>query len=79
MIGQKPGAGGTPGKYKPLAVGLELYDLETDLGETKNLAAERPEVVQDLQSRADSMREQLGDSLRKKSGSAVRKAGVAPD
>ncbi len=42
MIGQAPGSGGTPGKYKPLPVGLELYDLEADIGETTNLAAEPP-------------------------------------
>ena len=79
MIGQKPGAGGIPGKYKPLAVGLELYDLETDLGETRNLALDRPEVVQELQGKADTIREQLGDSLQKKVGTAVRKAGVATE
>jgi arylsulfatase A-like enzyme len=55
MIGQEPGAGGTPGKYKPLPVGLELYDLEADLGETKNLATDHPEVVQELQTQADAI------------------------
>jgi arylsulfatase A len=79
MIGQEPGRGGTPGKYKPLPVGLELYDLETDLGETRNLADARPEVVHDLQAKADAMRAQLGDSLTKKTGNAVREAGVAPE
>jgi arylsulfatase A len=79
MIGQEPGAGGTPGKYKPLPVGLELYDLEADLGETQNVAHAHPDLVQDLQARADAIREQLGDSLRKKAGNAVRKAGVAPE
>ncbi len=77
MIGQDPGAGGTPGKYKPLPVGLELYDLETDLGETTNLAAKYPKLVHDLQARADVIREQLGDSLQKKTGHDIRPAGVA--
>jgi arylsulfatase A-like enzyme len=79
MIGQKPGAGGTPGQYKPLPVGLELYDLEADLGETRNLADAHPEVVRDLQAQADAIREQLGDSLRKQTGNAVRAAGMAPE
>jgi arylsulfatase A-like enzyme len=79
MIGQKPGEGGTPGKYKPLPVGLELYDLESDLGETKNLANDRPEIVKELQTKADAMRAQLGDSLTKQVGNAVRKAGQAAD
>lgn len=77
MIGQKPGAGGTPGKYRPLPVGLELYDLDLDLGETKNLAADHPEVVRDLQARADALRHQLGDKLTKTPATAVRPAGVA--
>ena len=79
MIGQDPGQGGTPGKYKPLPVGLELYDLEADLGEATNLATARPEVVNDLQAKADGIRAQLGDSLNKKVGNAVRAAGKAPE
>lgn len=79
MIGQAPGHAGTPGKYKPLAVGLELYDLQTDLGETTNLAGKYPQLVHDLQARADAIREQLGDSLQNKTGHAVRPAGVAAD
>ena len=33
------------GKAEP-----ELYDLATDIGESKNLAAEKPEVVKELVS-----------------------------
>ena len=33
--GQPPGKDGTPTKYLALPVGLELYDLESDVGETK--------------------------------------------
>ena len=79
MIGQAPGGGGHPGKYRPLPVGLELYDLEADPGETTNLAARYPEVIRELQAKADGIREQLGDSLTKKAGNAVRPAGVAAD
>ena len=79
MIGQPPGHGGTPGKYKPLPVGLELYDLETDLGETRNLATARPEVVRELEAKADTMRAQLGDSLKHRAGNAVRAAGMTPE
>jgi arylsulfatase A len=79
MIGRASGGGGIPGKYKPLPVGLELYDLEADIGETTNLAAKRPEVVRELQIKADAIREQLGDSLKKKAGNAVRPAGAASD
>ena len=79
MSGQKPGHGGVPGKYRPLPVGLELYDLRADIGETRNLAAERPEVVRDLQGRADVIRARLGDKLTKRAGSEVRTAETAAD
>ncbi|MFT5467696.1 MAG: arylsulfatase A-like enzyme [Verrucomicrobiales bacterium] len=38
-----------------------LIDLETDLGETTNVAAAHPEVVQQLLALAEAMREDLGD------------------
>jgi arylsulfatase A len=79
MLGQAPGKDGTPGKYQPLKVGLELYDLMDDLGETHNLADDRPEVVAALQRQADAIRRELGDSLRHQAGSAVRPAGVAEE
>lgn len=45
-------------------VGFEgpfLVDLENDIGETKNVAAENPDVVDRLMGLAQSMREDLGD------------------
>jgi hypothetical protein len=50
-----------------------------DLGETHNLAADRPEVVAALQRQADAIRRELGDKLRQQTGSAVRPAGVAEE
>ena len=38
-----------------------LVDLENDLGETMNVAAENPQVVERLMGLAESMREDLGD------------------
>ena len=35
---------------------VELYDLETDLGESTNIAAERPEMADDLRSRLSAWR-----------------------
>lgn len=44
-----PGSGGwsypKPGEEPPDALPVQLYDLETDIGEQKNLANENPEVV----------------------------------
>ena len=75
MQGQEPGKDGTPGKYKALAVGLELYNLGDDLGETRNVAAENPEVVQRLQALAETAREDMGDSLTKRIGKGAREPG----
>ncbi|MDR3621464.1 MAG: sulfatase [Paludisphaera borealis] len=72
MIGQAAGKGGVPGKYAQLAVGLELYDLESDIGETTNLAERKPEIVRQLEEKAERFREELGDSLQKRAGKAVR-------
>lgn len=38
-----------------------LFDLETDVGETRNLASEHPEVVQRLTELANRAREDIGD------------------
>ena len=40
-----------------------LYDLETDIGESKDVAAEHPEVVARLSALADGIRGELGDAL----------------
>ncbi len=72
--GQPQAKGGIPVRYKALKVGLELYDLNTDPGETKNLAEAKPEIVRELQKLADAHRASLGDSLVKTKGQDVRPA-----
>jgi arylsulfatase A len=76
MHGREIGNGGTPGKYDySVKTGLELYDLVTDIGESKNVAAEHPEVVYQLQLQADAMRAELGDTRVDTIGSGVREPG----
>ncbi len=56
------------GQWKLLsnkAGNLELYDLEADLGETKNLAKDHPEIVKRLQSVFDNWKAQMGESISK--------------
>ena len=54
---------------------LSLYDLETDLGETTNVAAEHPDVVKRLTTIADRYRAALGDSLSDMTGTENRPVG----
>jgi len=69
MEGRELGSGGTPGKYNYQArVGLELYDLENDVGESRDLAASRHEKVAELLDLVEAQRARLGDALTKTAG-----------
>ncbi len=70
-----PGQNGQPGGYTNQRCGLELYNLESDLGERHNVADQHPEVVQRLQELADAMRQELGDSRTGRQGQSVREPG----
>ncbi len=73
--GVEPGNDGFPGKYATLAVGLELYDQESDISETKNVIDGNPKVVVQLQALAEKAREELGDRLTLTKGKGVREPG----
>lgn len=76
MEGREVGSGGVPGEYDHDArVGLALYDLEEDVGETTNVADEHPEVVARLTALADRVRVELGDGLTETEGAEVREPG----
>jgi arylsulfatase A-like enzyme len=72
---KEAGADGKPGPYENASCALELYDLARDVGESKNVAAEHPEIVARLQKLADAMRDDLGDTLTKRTGNGQRPAG----
>ncbi len=72
------GTGGTPADYVEKKCGLELYNLDTDIGESTNVAEQNPAVVQQLQVLAATMRTELGDSLNKVEGKENRPAGTLP-
>lgn len=73
--GMEPGKDGCPGKTKVLKVGLELYDLENDIGERNNLTLKYPDIIDSLNTIADNMREKLGDRLTNIKGTEVRPPG----
>ena len=53
----------------------QLYNLESDIGETENLYAQHPEIVADLQTKIDACRRELGDDATRISGANVRPIG----
>jgi arylsulfatase A len=68
-----PGKGGQPGEYGRGRIELSLFNLAEDVGETKNVAQEHPEIVKRLERFADQAREDLGDGQRE--GKNVRPVG----
>ena len=63
---------GNPGGVKPVK---ELYNLESDIGETENVYDQYPDVVTDLEAKAQACREDLGDQALEIEGANVRPAG----
>ena len=53
----------------------ELYDLESDIGETNNVYADNPDVVAALSAKLDGFRAELGDEATGATGSNTRPAG----
>lgn len=48
--------------------GVELYDLSSDLGESRNLASRRPEVVKRLGDRLETFRDEIERTRRPPAG-----------
>ena len=65
--------------YRVEELELSLYNLDTDMGETKNVAGAHPEVVERLSKLAEPMRAALGDSLQNVIGSEARERGFLPE
>ncbi|MDA1275541.1 MAG: sulfatase-like hydrolase/transferase [Verrucomicrobia bacterium] len=55
---------------------LSLFDLETDPGESKNVAAQHPDIVARLTRLAEPVRAELGDALTGVKGTSIRQSGV---
>jgi arylsulfatase A-like enzyme len=75
LAGREGGRDGYPVQYEQEEVGLELYDLDADVGETTNVAEKHPEVVARLSLVAEGARQDLGDRLTGRTGKNVRSPG----
>ncbi|MCX7006459.1 MAG: sulfatase, partial [Kiritimatiellaeota bacterium] len=77
LNGRPGGRDGIPVKYEQRKLEVaELYDLDADIGEAKNVAAEHPDIVARLEALAEQCRADLGGTLTKREGSGVRPAPV---
>jgi arylsulfatase A len=76
-LGGRPGGrDGIPAKYETRKVNVsELYDLQSDIGETTNVAEKQAEIVKRLEDFAEKTRADLGDSLTDRIGKGVREPG----
>lgn len=78
ILGQPRAKGGIPSKYKRVKAGLELYDLDNDIGETTDVSAKYPAEFARLQALAEKARGDMGDRLTGKSGPGLREPGRLP-
>lgn len=76
LAGRKGKSDGQPIDYSQERIGLILYDLKNDIGETTDVAAEYPEIVKRLESAAAEARQKLGDTLTNSQGSENRAPGT---
>ena len=67
-----PGRDGFPATIPTVQVPLALYDLRADPGETIDVKAAHPDVVEALQAVADRYRRDLGDDLTGTAGQGLR-------
>ncbi|MBI1372155.1 MAG: sulfatase-like hydrolase/transferase [Phycisphaera sp.] len=73
LDGKPGGTGGIPANYSKGHIELSLFDLENDIGETKDVKDDYPDVVKRIMKLADEMRKDLGDG--KDPGTGRREPG----
>ena len=76
LKGHPGGFGGRPIPYQEGSVTQPtLYDLDSDVSETKNVISDHAEEVVTLEAAAERARVELGDKLTKRKGTEIRPAG----
>ena len=68
MAGRPGGTDGIPTRYSQSKIGLALFDMEKDIGETTDVKAKHPDIVKQLQALGEKMRNELGDNGRQGTG-----------
>ncbi|MFT4566216.1 MAG: arylsulfatase A-like enzyme [Saprospiraceae bacterium] len=67
---------GLPIEYNyQVAMGLELYDLRSDISETTNVYDQYPDIVEALMKHVEAARSELGDALTEREGTGNRSVG----
>jgi arylsulfatase len=80
LAGRPGGRDGRPVDYEQRTLTRpELYDLQSDISETSDVAAANPRVVERLLALAEAARDELGDTLTKRAGKGVRPPGRVGD
>ena len=75
LQGRPGGKDGKPVAYTQTKMGLALYDLESDPGETRDRSQRNPRVLRRMLREVELARQELGDSLVGRSGSGTREPG----
>ncbi len=65
-----------PGKYGSMDVPLSLFDLTTDPGEDRDVKDQYPDIIKQLNTIADTYRNEMGDGLTNSVGREVRPAAA---
>ena len=77
LNGKPGGKDGIPVKYESNEVkSNELYNLEDDPSEMKNVYMENIEKAKELEKMGENARQELGDALTSRVGDGVRKIGT---
>ena len=75
LNGRPGGKGGNPVPYEQAQIGLALFDVEQDPGETHDVVQQHPDLVVKIKALADGIRAELGDTATGQKGSGVREPG----
>ncbi|MEQ1904312.1 MAG: sulfatase [Pirellulaceae bacterium] len=79
LNGKPGGKDGSPAGTTQLKAESALYDLKLDPSESKDVAADFPEVIARLNVAAEKAREELGDGLTKRKGNSIRPADTSEE